>query len=35
MDPDDGVVRVSMVHYNTSEEVERLVKVLDDILKGG
>ncbi len=32
--PDDGVVRVSMVHYNTSEEVERLVTVLDDILKG-
>ena len=32
--PDDGVVRVSMVHYNTSEEVERLVRVLDDILKG-
>jgi len=25
---------VSMVHYNTSEEVERLVTVLDDILKG-
>jgi cysteine desulfurase family protein (TIGR01976 family) len=25
----DGVVRVSMVHYNTEEEVDRLVKVLD------
>ena len=33
MDPDDGVVRVSMVHYNTPEEVERLVTVLDDILQ--
>ena len=34
IDPDDGVVRVSMVHYNTAAEVERLVTVLDDILKG-
>ena len=34
IDPDDGVLRVSMVHYNTAAEVERLVTVLDDILKG-
>ncbi|KAL9071473.1 MAG: hypothetical protein Q9161_004190 [Pseudevernia consocians] len=27
-----GVVRVSMVHYNTVEEVERYVKVLDEVL---
>ncbi|TAQ89572.1 hypothetical protein B7494_g2124 [Chlorociboria aeruginascens] len=26
---DEGVVRVSMVHYNTVEEVERLIKLLD------
>ncbi len=29
---DDGVVRVSMVHYNTVEEVDRLVEVLDGLL---
>ena len=28
----DGVVRVSMVHYNTVEEVDRLVRVLDPLL---
>jgi cysteine desulfurase family protein (TIGR01976 family) len=30
--PKNGVIRVSMVHYNTLSEVERLVKVLDGIL---
>lgn len=30
--PDDGVVRLSMVHYNTHEEVERAVQALDRIL---
>jgi selenocysteine lyase/cysteine desulfurase len=29
---DDGVVRVSMVHYNTVEEVDRLIDVLDPML---
>ena len=29
----DGVVRVSMVHYNTEEEIEKFVKVLDEVLK--
>ena len=29
LDPDDGVVRVSLVHYNTIEEIERLIDVLD------
>ena len=29
IDPDDGVVRVSMVHYNTAREVERLIRALD------
>ena len=28
----DGVVRVSMVHYNTVEEVDRLVRALDPLL---
>ncbi len=28
----DGVVRVSMVHYNTLDEVDRLVAVLDEVL---
>lgn len=29
--PRDGVVRVSMVHYNTVEEVEKLIRVFDNI----
>ena len=29
---DDGVVRISMVHYNTHEEVQRAVDALDRIL---
>jgi cysteine desulfurase family protein (TIGR01976 family) len=28
----NGVVRVSMVHYNTAEEAEKLIKTLDSIL---
>ena len=28
----DGVVRISMVHYNTPQEVERLVTALDQVL---
>ncbi len=28
----DGVVRVSMVHYNTEEEVDRLIRVLEPVL---
>ncbi|KAG9790369.1 PLP-dependent transferase, partial [Aureobasidium melanogenum] len=34
-DPDDGVVRVSLLHYNTVEEVEGLVKVLDEVIREG
>ncbi len=34
MDPEDGVVRVSMVHYNTVEEVQKLIGALDTILAG-
>jgi cysteine desulfurase family protein (TIGR01976 family) len=30
----DGVVRVSMVHYNTLEEVDRLIVALDQALAG-
>ncbi|GAB7351676.1 hypothetical protein MBLNU459_g2273t1 [Dothideomycetes sp. NU459] len=32
LDPTDGVVRVSLVHYNTEEEVRGFVKVLDEVL---
>jgi len=32
LDPDDGVVRLSMVHYNTSEEVARALAVLDPLI---
>ncbi|HLP60236.1 MAG TPA: aminotransferase class V-fold PLP-dependent enzyme, partial [Candidatus Deferrimicrobium sp.] len=28
----DGVVRVSMVHYNTLEEMDRLIKVLEVLI---
>ena len=30
-DPDDGVVRISMVHYNTVEDVDRLVTALGEL----
>jgi cysteine desulfurase family protein (TIGR01976 family) len=30
--PSEGVVRVSMVHYNTLDEVDRLVQALDELL---
>ncbi|TPW10654.1 MAG: hypothetical protein FD129_1856, partial [bacterium] len=32
IDPEDGVVRVSLLHYNTPAEVERLIGILDGIL---
>jgi cysteine desulfurase family protein (TIGR01976 family) len=32
LSPDDGVVRASLAHYNTAEEVERLIQVLDRVL---
>ncbi len=32
MDLEDGVPRVSFVHYNTMEEIERLIELLDEIL---
>lgn len=33
-DHDDGVVRVSMVHYNTLAELERMLSALPDVLSG-
>jgi len=32
LDPDDGVVRISLVHYNTLEEIDRLIAVLHEAL---
>ncbi len=32
IDPEDGVVRASMVHYNTAEEVDRLIRALDAVI---
>ena len=32
LDLEDGVLRVSFVHYNTLEEIERLIAALEDIL---
>lgn len=29
---EDGVVRISLVHYNTLEEVDEIIKVLDGVL---
>ena len=33
LDPEDGVVRASLVHYNTLEEIERLIEVFDAVLE--
>lgn len=32
LDPDDGVVRVSLVHYNTIAEVDRLIDVFEQVI---
>ena len=32
INPDDAVVRISLVHYNTVEEVTVLASVLDEAL---
>ncbi|HJO97503.1 MAG TPA: aminotransferase class V-fold PLP-dependent enzyme [Rhodospirillales bacterium] len=32
LDPADGVVRTSMVHYTAMEDVDRLIAALDEIL---
>jgi cysteine desulfurase family protein (TIGR01976 family) len=31
-DPDDGVIRASMAHYNSHEEVDRLIQGLDEVI---
>jgi selenocysteine lyase/cysteine desulfurase len=31
-DPEEGIIRVSLVHYNTEEEVERIVDVLRTLI---
>jgi len=31
-DPDDGVVRISLVHYNSLEEIDRLIDLFERIL---
>ena len=33
LEAQDGVVRVSMVHYNTEEEVRRFVEILHEVLE--
>jgi cysteine desulfurase family protein (TIGR01976 family) len=32
LDPEDGVVRTSLVHYNTPDEIDRLIEVFDRAL---
>ena len=32
LDLDDGVVRVSLLHYNTAEEIERCIQALETVL---
>lgn len=32
LDVDDAVVRVSLVHYNTVEEVDRIIEILKEVL---
>ncbi|KAF8656071.1 hypothetical protein AX16_002771 [Volvariella volvacea WC 439] len=34
IDTDEGVVRISLVHYNTVEEVERIISILKEALQG-
>ncbi len=31
-DPEDGVVRISLVHYNTAEEIDRVIACLETLL---
>jgi selenocysteine lyase/cysteine desulfurase len=33
LDPDDGVVRISLVHYNTIEEVNTIIEILKRVLE--
>ena len=29
---DDAAVRISLVHYNTVEEVEKIISILEEVL---
>lgn len=29
---DDGVVRISLLHYNTADEVQRIIDILEEVL---
>jgi selenocysteine lyase/cysteine desulfurase len=33
LDPDDRVVRISLVHYNTIEEVNTIIDILKRVLE--
>lgn len=32
LDVNDGVVRISLVHYNTVQEVNRIIEILKEVL---
>jgi len=32
VDTNDGVVRISLVHYNTVDEVNRIIEILKEVL---
>jgi selenocysteine lyase/cysteine desulfurase len=32
LNPDDGVVRASLLHYNSQSEVDRLIELLDPLI---
>lgn len=32
LDLDDSIVRISLVHYNTVEDVQTIISILDEVL---
>ena len=32
LDPQQGVLRLSLVHYNSARDIERLLAALDEVL---
>lgn len=32
IDSDDAIVRISLVHYNTTEDVKTIISILDEVL---
>ena len=32
IDVDDAVVRISLVHYNTVEEVQKIIEIMEEVL---